>query len=219
MEGESTGGSHSTVQKGDSPAFESTNVDDRITTQIGQIHDDIITSHGELDQWVTSHGVFTSSVNGATANTSRRGSDDTPHERFSETDLEAHSESSALPSSSRADGNPTSTSRTGAYQSLDRRGNPDGSGGPIPQSAHPFATADNTTPDTVTAIQESSSPVGQASIQGHGSSGDISLPTRTRSMGTERDIVLPRWQPDAEVTYCPICRTQFSFFVRKHHCR
>lgn len=33
------------------------------------------------------------------------------------------------------------------------------------------------------------------------------------------DIVLPRWQPDAEVTYCPICRTQFSFFVRKHHCR
>jgi hypothetical protein len=34
-----------------------------------------------------------------------------------------------------------------------------------------------------------------------------------------RDIILPRWQPDAEVTYCPICRTQFSFFVRKHHCR
>ncbi|ROT37418.1 hypothetical protein SODALDRAFT_334517 [Sodiomyces alkalinus F11] len=32
-------------------------------------------------------------------------------------------------------------------------------------------------------------------------------------------FVLPRWQPDAEVTVCPICRTQFSFFVRKHHCR
>lgn len=29
----------------------------------------------------------------------------------------------------------------------------------------------------------------------------------------------PRWQPDAEVTYCPICRTQFNFFIRKHHCR
>ncbi|KAI0596601.1 FYVE zinc finger-domain-containing protein [Biscogniauxia sp. FL1348] len=33
------------------------------------------------------------------------------------------------------------------------------------------------------------------------------------------DFVVPRWQPDAEVTYCPICRTQFSIFVRKHHCR
>ncbi|KAF3762366.1 FYVE-domain-containing protein [Cryphonectria parasitica EP155] len=33
------------------------------------------------------------------------------------------------------------------------------------------------------------------------------------------DIVLPRWQPDVEVTFCPICRTQFSFLVRKHHCR
>lgn len=33
------------------------------------------------------------------------------------------------------------------------------------------------------------------------------------------DIVLPRWQPDAEVTICPICHTQFSIFVRKHHCR
>lgn len=33
------------------------------------------------------------------------------------------------------------------------------------------------------------------------------------------EIVLPRWQPDAEVTFCPICRTQFSVFIRKHHCR
>ncbi|KAI0842963.1 FYVE-domain-containing protein [Hypoxylon sp. FL0890] len=34
-----------------------------------------------------------------------------------------------------------------------------------------------------------------------------------------QEITLPRWQPDSEVTYCPICHTQFSFFVRKHHCR
>lgn len=33
------------------------------------------------------------------------------------------------------------------------------------------------------------------------------------------EFVVPRWQPDAEVTMCPICRTQFSFFIRKHHCR
>jgi hypothetical protein len=36
---------------------------------------------------------------------------------------------------------------------------------------------------------------------------------------TPAEWSLPRWQPDNEVTYCPICRTQFSFFVRKHHCR
>ncbi|KAI0175995.1 FYVE-domain-containing protein [Hypoxylon sp. FL1284] len=34
-----------------------------------------------------------------------------------------------------------------------------------------------------------------------------------------REFSLPRWQPDSEATYCPICYTQFSFFVRKHHCR
>ncbi|PBP26493.1 fyve domain containing protein [Diplocarpon rosae] len=35
----------------------------------------------------------------------------------------------------------------------------------------------------------------------------------------QAQFVVPRWQPDAEVTLCPICGTQFSFFVRKHHCR
>lgn len=34
-----------------------------------------------------------------------------------------------------------------------------------------------------------------------------------------REIALPRWQPDAEVSACPICQTTFSFWYRKHHCR
>ncbi|EQL00662.1 zinc finger domain-containing protein [Ophiocordyceps sinensis CO18] len=37
--------------------------------------------------------------------------------------------------------------------------------------------------------------------------------------GGSTECMLPRWQPDAEVTYCPICHTQFSIFARKHHCR
>lgn len=42
---------------------------------------------------------------------------------------------------------------------------------------------------------------------------------RTMEPAGPPDVALPRWQPDAEVTICPICRTQFSIFVRKHHCR
>jgi len=45
-----------------------------------------------------------------------------------------------------------------------------------------------------------------------------SAPGSASSTGSQ-SFVLPRWQPDAEVTYCPICGTQFSIFIRKHHCR
>ena len=33
------------------------------------------------------------------------------------------------------------------------------------------------------------------------------------------EIVLPRWQPDSEVSECPICKRTFTFWFRKHHCR
>ncbi|KAL7628734.1 hypothetical protein AAE478_000249 [Parahypoxylon ruwenzoriense] len=44
-------------------------------------------------------------------------------------------------------------------------------------------------------------------------------PTSPPERRAAQEITLPRWQPDSDVTYCPICHTQFSFFVRKHHCR
>ena len=34
-----------------------------------------------------------------------------------------------------------------------------------------------------------------------------------------QDFTLPRWQPDNEVSSCPICGTQFSLLWRRHHCR
>ncbi|KAF2151807.1 hypothetical protein K461DRAFT_268922 [Myriangium duriaei CBS 260.36] len=32
-------------------------------------------------------------------------------------------------------------------------------------------------------------------------------------------VVLPEWQDDSEVSACPICRRNFHFLFRKHHCR
>ncbi|KAL2065007.1 hypothetical protein VTL71DRAFT_4147 [Oculimacula yallundae] len=56
--------------------------------------------------------------------------------------------------------------------------------------------------------------------------GQIAIRTRNREenldSGTSTEqapFSVPKWQSDATVTLCPICRTQFSFFVRKHHCR
>jgi hypothetical protein len=35
-------------------------------------------------------------------------------------------------------------------------------------------------------------------------------PSQNRHPPPRPEVILPRWQPDAEVTLCPICRTQFS---------
>ena len=45
-------------------------------------------------------------------------------------------------------------------------------------------------------------------------------PSFTNSPGARSiEFVLPRWQPDSEVTECPICGRSFAFWLRKHHCR
>jgi FYVE zinc finger len=43
---------------------------------------------------------------------------------------------------------------------------------------------------------------------------NLQLPT-----STAREVLLPTWQPDSEVSGCPICSRQFTFWFRKHHCR
>ncbi|GAW20685.1 hypothetical protein ANO14919_101940 [Xylariales sp. No.14919] len=42
---------------------------------------------------------------------------------------------------------------------------------------------------------------------------------RQQRPATSQEFTIPRWQPDAEVQFCPICNVQFSMFLRKHHCR
>ncbi|ETS86496.1 hypothetical protein PFICI_00324 [Pestalotiopsis fici W106-1] len=46
-----------------------------------------------------------------------------------------------------------------------------------------------------------------------------SEPRQLPSQSRTADVVVPRWQPDSEVTSCPICHRDFSIFNRKHHCR
>ena len=45
---------------------------------------------------------------------------------------------------------------------------------------------------------------------------------RIRSSSNRRrssDMAPPKWQPDSEVSRCPVCQAEFSFWYRKHHCR
>ena len=50
---------------------------------------------------------------------------------------------------------------------------------------------------------------------------DSNTPENSRNANepVQAEVVVPRWQPDAEVTYCPICHSQFTWVNRKHHCR
>lgn len=44
--------------------------------------------------------------------------------------------------------------------------------------------------------------------------------TNTASLSRRQsDVVPPPWQPDSEVSQCPVCGRQFTFLYRKHHCR
>jgi len=42
---------------------------------------------------------------------------------------------------------------------------------------------------------------------------------RRTPSNSSRSYLVPRWQPDSEVSECPICRRQFGFLFRRHHCR
>ncbi|KAJ5032427.1 uncharacterized protein L3040_009032 [Drepanopeziza brunnea f. sp. 'multigermtubi'] len=130
----------------------------------------------------------------------------------------------------------------GSFQPASSQNQRSSGGNSVTESNVPIGAASN--PPAYQAQEDSHSqaitPIRDVDIEtrphggssGSDSPGDTPLLSRTsiryrrrprlagRANSTEQSQVLvPRWQPDAEVTLCPICRTQFSFFVRKHHCR
>ena len=90
---------------------------------------------------------------------------------------------------------------------------------------------ESTSPELVTQIsRESNEAAGAASVPGSSRESAIDISGSPQSVSRQinslrhressfTDYRLPRWQPDSEVTKCPICDTTFSFWYRKHHCR
>ncbi|KXS95297.1 hypothetical protein AC578_5985 [Pseudocercospora eumusae] len=104
------------------------------------------------------------------------------------------------------DGRPALPDRRESRDSADRKRRHTGS---EPQRReYPYPTYNGRPPSQTghsrdTAIDLTSSPAQPAAAFGR----------------RESDMVLPRWQPDNEVTKCPVCDTEFSLLYRRHHCR
>jgi hypothetical protein len=50
----------------------------------------------------------------------------------------------------------------------------------------------------------------QSSYSTRNDTSSLPIAPQRHSRRSPTEVVLPRWQPDAEVTFCPICRSQFS---------
>ncbi|KAL8872355.1 MAG: hypothetical protein Q9174_001997, partial [Haloplaca sp. 1 TL-2023] len=89
-------------------------------------------------------------------------------------------------------------------------------------SSLPFGPSTSGQSDRRTATAGHNSSGSEGSITSSNST-ERPLPPRPHAPSSRprasRDITLPRWQPDSEVTKCPICNTSFGFWYRKHHCR
>lgn len=79
--------------------------------------------------------------------------------------------------------------------------------GAVPQ---PQGSSVNTAIDLTSPPRPRPTVITRTSGQGSAGSGG----SRTGS-----DVVVPKWQADNEVIRCPVCKIEFSFWYRKHHCR
>ena len=103
-------------------------------------------------------------------------------------------------------------------QQLERRVQPQGVQNAAPTPPQP-AVPIRERPRAVSSAQQSSVAAATARLR------NISLPTAGVSAGGRGGggggggVVNPRWEPDTDSTTCRSCATNFSFFVRRHHCR
>ncbi|KAI0160271.1 FYVE zinc finger-domain-containing protein [Xylariaceae sp. FL1272] len=86
---------------------------------------------------------------------------------------------------------------------------------PVNDTAHFHRAESSQAPSQYHSAQ---SPPGTQSSRPSSSLNPIA-PEFIPSRHTSREYVPPPWQPDQEVTYCPICNVQFGMITRKHHCR
>lgn len=111
-----------------------------------------------------------------------------------------------------ADPGPSSSSTAGVHRPLPQlpsggSGNGNRNGDSLPGSSRENAI-DSSSP--------TSSPRPRHELSRQYSRSSPTLPSAQDSL---MEYTLPRWQPDSEVTHCPICGIQFNLWYRKHHCR
>lgn len=78
-------------------------------------------------------------------------------------------------------------------------------------SRHTSSDAPRPPPEVIDLTASTPSPEPQTSTD--------SRLRRTSSSNSSRRYVVPKWQPDSEVTECPICHRPFTWMFRRHHCR
>jgi hypothetical protein len=99
--------------------------------------------------------------------------------------------------------------------------------GPLPTalSLNPHLLALSNAPSssmTMNPAGHAASPQASASTNVIDLTGDDRRPQPSQpgqTHGPSPEYVLPKWQADSDVQFCPVCGVEFTFWNRKHHCR